>query len=146
MQQWQIEWIKDNMAMDAKLYKMRGNPDYFREKYGTPNPHFVVRGEDIEIFKGGWREHNGPACTIYGWRNGVELLPTEGKVYYGYVICAPLTEDSTPCFLGEVVHESELEPVEWDSLEPASSKNITFENSDPELNKGIEVTTLNMSR
>ena len=133
MHQWQIEAIRDEDSRDGQLYRLRGNSDYFREKYGTSNPHFVIRGEDIAIWKGGWREHSGPACTIYGWRNGVELIPTEGKVYYGYVICAPLTEDSTPCFLGEVVHESELEPVEWDSLEPITTKNITFEKSDPGL-------------
>ena len=133
MHQWQIETIREEDSRDGVLYRVKGNSGYFRGKYGTPNPHFVIRGEDIEIWKGGWREHNGPACTIYGWRNGVELLPTEGKVYYGYVICAPPTEDSSPCFLGEVVHESELEPVEWDSLEPVTTKNITFEKSDPGL-------------
>ena len=133
MQQWQIEWIKDEKARDGVLYRLKGNSGYFRGKYGTPTPSFIIRGEDTEIWRGGWKEYDGPACTIYGWRNGVELLPTEGKVYYGYVICVGPGEGSTPCFLGEVVHESELEPVEWDELELASSENITFEKSDPGL-------------
>ncbi|MBA7619935.1 MAG: hypothetical protein GH143_06560 [Calditrichaeota bacterium] len=133
MQTWQIEYFREEEAKDGILYKLRGNSDYFREKYGTSNPHYMISGEDIEAWEGGWRASNTPGCTIYGWRNGVELLPTEGKVYYGHVICGPITPDSHPILLGEVVHESELEPVEWESLVPASSEGITFESLDPGL-------------
>ncbi|MBA7713212.1 hypothetical protein ES703_122212 [subsurface metagenome] len=72
------------------------------------------------------------ACVIYGWRNGVELLPTDGKVYYGHIFCSPITPDSSPIGFGELVHESELEPHEG-ALTLSSSRNITFENSDPGL-------------
>lgn len=139
MQPWQIEIIRDKESMDGALYQLKGNSDYFRSKYGTSNPPFIIKGEDIEIWEGGWRHNSGPACTIYGWRNGVELLPTEGKVYYGYVICIAPGEGSSPALLGECVHESELEPISWDAIELASSENITFENLDPGLRMDIEV-------
>jgi hypothetical protein len=142
LEEWQIEGIRDEDARDGVLYRLKGDSDYFRGKYGTPNPPFIIKGEDIEIWEGGWKNHDGPACTIYGWRNGVELLPTEGKVYYGHVICVGPGEGSSPVQLGECVHESELEPIGWDGLELASSEKITFENSDPELNKGIRVIRL----
>ena len=133
LDQYDLEAIRGDFSKDGQLYRLRGNSDYFREKYGTSNPHFVISCEDIEAWEGGWQEWDIPVCTIYGWRNGVELLPVGGRVYYGYIICAPLTEDSSPIMLGELVHEIELEPVEWDSLEPVTTKNITFENSDPGL-------------
>jgi hypothetical protein len=133
MHQYEIETIREDYSKDGQLYRLRGNSDYFREKYGTSNPHFVISCEDIEAWEGGWQEWDIPVCTIYGWRNGVELLPVEGRVYYGYIICAPLTEGSDSIMLGELVHESELEPVGWESLAPASSENITFENLDPGL-------------
>ena len=130
MNQYELAAIREDYN---KLYRLRGKSDYFREKYGTSNPDFVIRCEDIEAWEGGWQEWDIPVCTIYGWRNGVELLPTEGKVYYGYIICAPMTELGESIMLGELVHESELEPVEWDSLETVTTKNITFEKSDPGL-------------
>ena len=114
-----------------KRYGIRGKSDYFKEKYGTPNPVIEIIGEDIELWPGGWREHNGPACTIYGWRNGVELLPIEGKVYYGHEVGTNL---------GELVHESEIEPWGEEGEPPPfqgdwidAIKNITFENMDPGL-------------
>ena len=133
MQQWLIEFFRDEEAKEGVLYRLKGNSGYFRGKYGTPNPPFIIRDEDTEIWEGGWKEWDVPACTIYGWRNGVELLPTEGKVYYGYVICIGPGEGSHPVKLGECVHESELEPIGWAELELASSENITFEKSDPGL-------------
>ncbi|GAJ23691.1 unnamed protein product [marine sediment metagenome] len=113
---------------------MKGNSDYFRGKYGTPNPPFIIRGEDTEIWPGGWKEWDIAVCIIYGWRNGVELLPTEGKVYYGHIFCSPITPDSSPVGLVELVHESELEPHEGPLTLPSS--NITFEKSDPGLIRG----------
>lgn len=139
MQQWDLDAIREDYSKDGVLYRLKGNSDYFRGKYGTPNPPYVIEGEDTEAWPGGWKECDAAACIIYGWRNGVELLPTEGKVYYGHIFCSPITPDSSPMSFGECVHESELEPIGWDELELASSKNITFEKSDPELNKGIEV-------
>ena len=120
------------MIEAGKRYRIRGNSDYFREKYETPNPIISNLREDTQVWGGGWREHDGPACTIYGWRNGVELLPIDGKVYYGHILCDPITPDSSPIGLGELVHESELEPYEG-PLTLSSSRNITFEKSDPGL-------------
>jgi len=113
-----------------KLYRIRGNSDYFREKYETPNPIISDLREDIQVWGCGWREHDGPACTIYGWRNGVELLPIDSKVYYGHVLCDPINSRFTPNPHGEVVHKSELEPYEGEWPKYASSENITFENLD----------------
>ncbi len=115
-----------------KLYRIKGNSDYFKKKYETPNPIITDLREDTEVFEGGWGAHDGPACTIYGWRNGVEFLPVDGKVYYGHVFCEPITPDSDPIPLGEVVHEGELEPYEGPLILPIS-RNITFEKSDPGL-------------
>jgi len=124
------------MIEAGKQYRIRGNSDYFREKYGIPTPIIEIKDEDTELFEGGWRAHDGPACTIYGWRNGVELLPTtDDKVYYGHVFCIPITPDSSPVGLGELVHGSELEPHEGPLTLP-SSRNITFEKSDPGLIRG----------
>ncbi len=124
------------MIEAGKRYRIRGNSDYFREKYGIPNPPFIIRGEDTEIWPGGWKEWDIAVCIIYGWRNGVELLPTNGKVYYGHIFCSPITPDSSPVGWGELVHQEELEPIGWDELELASSENITFEKSDPGLIRG----------
>uniref|UniRef100_A0A6H1Z6E2 Uncharacterized protein n=1 Tax=viral metagenome TaxID=1070528 RepID=A0A6H1Z6E2_9ZZZZ len=118
-----------------KLCRIKGHSDYFRDKYGTPNPFYLVEAEDTELWPGGWRS-GGAACTIYGKRNGVELLPTEGRIYYGHVLCEAPGSDgsySSICPLGEVVHESELEPVEDEEIDLATSVNLTFENLDPGL-------------
>ena len=66
LEEWQIEGIRDEDARDGVLYRLKGDSDYFRGKYGTPNPPFIIKGEDIEIWEGGWKNHDGPACTIYG--------------------------------------------------------------------------------
>jgi len=113
------------------LFRIRGHSEYFRDKYGTANPYYLVEEEDTEAWEGGWRASGAAACTIYGKRNGVELLPTEGRVYYGHVLCeAP---GGGICPVGEVVHESELEPVDGEEIDLATSGNITFENMDPGL-------------
>lgn len=118
------------------LFRIKGHSEYFRDKYGDSNPCYLVEAEDTELWPGSWRAHDGPACTIYGKRNGVELLPTEGRVYYGHVLCEAPGGDgslSSICPVGEVVHESELEPVEDEEIDLATSENITFENMDPGL-------------
>ena len=119
------------MIEAGKRYRTRGNSDYFKEKYGTPNPVIEIIGEDTELWPGGWAKQNNQACIIYGWRNGVELVPIEGKVYYGHEMGTNL---------GELVHESELEPWGEEGEPPPfhgdrmeAIKNITFETSDPGL-------------
>lgn len=123
--------------MKGKRFRIRGNSDYFKEKYGTPNPVIKIQGEDTELWLGGWKQSMVAACVIYGWRNGVELLTTDDKVYYGHIFCSPITPDSSPVGLGELVHESELEPHEGPLTLP-SCRNITFEKSDPVLIRGIQ--------
>jgi len=120
------------MIESGKRYRIKGNSDYFKDKYGTPNPVIEIEAEDVALWPGGWKGSMAAACVIYGWRNGVELLPTDGKVYYGHIFCSPITPDSSPIGFGELVHVSELEPCEG-SLTLPSSRNITFEKSDPGL-------------
>ena len=118
------------------LFRIKGHSEYFRAKYGTPNPYYMVEGEDTNLWPDVWRASGAAACTIYGKRNGVELLPTEGRVYYGHVLCEAPGSDgsfSSICPVGEVVHESELEPVEDEEIDLATSVNLTFENMDPGL-------------
>ena len=121
--------------MKGKRFRIRGNSDYFKEKYGTPNPVIKIQGEDTELWLGGWKQSMVAACVIYGWRNGVELLTTDDKVYYGHIFCSPITPDSSPVGLGELVHGSELEPHEGPLTLP-SPRNITLEKSDPGLIRG----------
>ncbi|MBA7641338.1 hypothetical protein ES703_49015 [subsurface metagenome] len=123
------------MIEAGKRYRTRGNSDYFKEKYGTPNPIIEIIGEDTELWKGGWQHSRAAACIIYGWRNGVELLPIEGKVYYGHEISTNLVE---------LIHETELEPWGEEGEPPPfqgnrldAIKNITFETSDPCLNPAV---------
>jgi len=120
------------MIESGKRYRIKGNSDYFREKYDIPNPIIEIEAEDVALWPGGWKEWDIAVCIIYGKRNGVELLPMDGKVYYGQIFCSPITPDSSPIGLGELVHESELEPHEGPFTLP-SSRNITFEKSDPGL-------------
>lgn len=34
------------MIESGKRYRIRGNSDYFREKYGTPNPNIEIKVDD----------------------------------------------------------------------------------------------------
>jgi len=113
----------------GKRYRVRGNSDYFKEKYGTPHPVIKIIGEDSELWSGGWAEQNNPACIIFSYRSAVEFL--SGKVYYGHEISTDL---------GELVHETELEPWGEEGEPPPfqgdrmdAIRNITFENLDPAL-------------
>lgn len=119
------------MIEAGKQYRIKGNSDYLRDKYGTPHPIIKIEGEDTELFPGGWQGSNA-ACIIFGYRCGIDRLPFNGKIYYGHIQCAPPTPDSSSVSLGELVHESELEPYEGSFILP-SSRNITFESSDPSL-------------
>jgi len=82
---------------NGKTYRIKGDSDYFKDKYGTPNPDIRIEGTDTEVFGGSWGDQNGnPACILYAIRSvGV---PLSGQVYYGKING-----------LGELVHESELE-------------------------------------
>jgi len=119
------------MIETGNRYRIKGNSDYFKEKYGTPNPVIEMIGEDTDLWPGGWKEWDYAVCIIYGWRNGVELLPVSGRVYYGHEIGTDL---------GELVHETEIEPWGKEGEPPPfqgdwmdAIKNITFEKSDPGL-------------
>ena len=96
------------MIESGKRYRIKGSSDYFKDKYGTPNPIIEIEAEDVALWPGGWKEWDIAVCIIYGWRNGVELLPTDGKVYYGHIECAPPTPGSSSVRLGELVHQEEL--------------------------------------
>lgn len=120
------------MIEKGERYRIKGNSDYFRDKYGTPNPIIKIEGEDIELFPGGWGKQTGnPVCIIFSYRSAVERLPLTSKVYYGHEIGTNL---------GELVLETELEPWGEEGEPPPfqgdrldAIKNITFEKSDPDL-------------
>lgn len=84
---------------NGKTYRIKGDSEYFKDKYGTPNPDIRVEGTDEEVFGGSWGDQKGnPACLLYAIRAGFGKLPLSGQVYYGKING-----------LGELVHESELE-------------------------------------
>lgn len=83
----------------GETYQIKGNSEYFRDKYGVSNPFIVIEGTDREIFGGSWMNQNGNfACMLYAMRS--TGVPISGQVYYGKVEG-----------LGECVHESELKEV-----------------------------------
>lgn len=83
----------------GKIYKIKGKSEYFKNKYGTSNPEFILEDEDINVFGQSWMTMNGnPTALLYAMR-GVNI-PISGRVYYGKINN-----------LGELVHESELEEV-----------------------------------
>ena len=42
-----------------------GTPDYFKEKYGGPNPVFEVEGLDVDVFGKSWGMMDGnTACLL----------------------------------------------------------------------------------
>ena len=83
--------------MKNKCYRIKGNSKYFRQKYGTPNPIILIKGEDKDIWACGWAASNAVVCHLYSIRVKEEGLPIFGKVYYGKI-------DE----FEELVHESEL--------------------------------------
>ena len=83
----------------GKVYRIRGQSEYFKAKYKTTNPLITVEGTDKELFGCFWGGLNkNPAAMFYGMRVGYEGLPFDGQVYYGHINGS-----------GELVHESELE-------------------------------------
>lgn len=84
---------------NGQTYQIKGSSEYFKNKYGTPNPFITIEGKDWEVFGKRWGSMTGnPACLMYAIRS--TGIPITGQVYYGKV-------DG----LGEVVHESELGEV-----------------------------------
>lgn len=68
----------------------------------TPGETYKVEDEDINVFGKSWQIMEGnPAAMLYAVRSAMAFLPWDGKVYYGKIGNS-----------GELVHESELEPVE----------------------------------
>jgi len=86
----------------GQLYILKKPSIYFAKKHGNPRPVVLIEGRDIEIWPGGWMWQPGNStCLSYGMRVAAENLPTTGAVYYGKVGA-----------LGELFHETELEPYE----------------------------------
>ena len=91
--------MKDKV-IKRKKYRIKGNSQYFKKKYGTSNPIIQIEGTDEEVFGGRWAFQNGnPACLIFGIRTAMEEVG-DNKVYYGKIEG-----------FGELVDESELEEV-----------------------------------
>lgn len=90
-----------------KAYKIKGESEYLNKKYGTSNPIIVIEGTDKEVFGCYWGGLNSnPVAMLYGMRAGCEGLLLGGHVYYGHI-----------GGLGELVHESELEPTKVEEKE-----------------------------
>jgi len=86
----------------GKTYRIKGESIYLSKKYGTSNPIILIGGTDKEVLGCFWGGANGnPAAMLFGMRSGFEGLPFGGQVYYGHI-----------GGMGELVHESELEPTE----------------------------------
>jgi hypothetical protein len=91
------------IIVNGKTYKIKGNSDYFRVKYGTPNPEIIIERTDKEVF-GDWCgiQQSNPACILYAMRTGIESIDSKvGISYYGHINS-----------LGELVHETELKERE----------------------------------
>lgn len=83
----------------GKVYRIKGDSEYFKKKYGTSNPLILIEGTDKEVFGKFWGDMNGnPACIMYAVRS--VGIPIGGQVYYGKI-----------GGLGECAHESEIEPI-----------------------------------
>jgi len=92
------------MIKKNKVYRIKGESKYFKEKYGTSNPEIRIEDTDKEVFGGSWGDQQGnPACMLFGIRSGMEN-PKEGgilsDVWYGKVQG-----------FGELVYGCELEEV-----------------------------------
>lgn len=83
-------------------YRIKGSSKYFKDKYGTSNPEFELEADSRKLWPGGWGMAQGnPAALLYAMRSAFDGIGMGGTVYYGHV--GPM---------GELAHESELEPIE----------------------------------
>jgi hypothetical protein len=92
------------MAIEKNFkYKIKGNSEYFKRKYGTPNPTILIEDKQINVTGKSWMcDEGNPACICYALRINDENIPVDNNVYYGHI------ETKIGSF-GELVHESELE-------------------------------------
>lgn len=94
-----------------KTYRIKGNSEYFKKKYGTSNPIIIIEGKDWEVFGKSWGMMiDNPACLLYAVRS--PGIPIGGQVYYGKING-----------LGECVHETELEALTEAELKAIEEKN-----------------------
>ena len=89
----------------GKQYRIRGNSEYFKRKYGTSNPVIEIEGLYKEVCGRSWADASGnPGAMLFGMRLGMEMpryiIPTDDEVYYGHIRG-----------LGELVIVSELEEI-----------------------------------
>ena len=72
--------------MVGKKCKIKGNSEYFIEKYGTANPTIEIEDTDRKLFGKSWMMMGcNPAAMLYGIRSGLDGLPLGGTVYYGKI-------------------------------------------------------------
>jgi hypothetical protein len=97
------------MIEKDKSYRIKGESEYFKKKYGTCNPIIEIEDKDTDIWAGGWGVQNGnPCCMLYAIRSGfANMLHLTGQVWYGHI---NIKKDS-PIRLAELVHETELEEI-----------------------------------
>jgi len=91
-----------------KKYRIKGESEYFKEKYGTPNPMIIIEDTDKAVFGKSWLDMVGnPACCLAAFRLGREQGPAAlgTQAYYGHI-----SMPGQPS-LGEVVLGIELEEV-----------------------------------
>lgn len=88
-----------------KKYRIKGESQYFKEKYGTSNPIFKLECRDVELWRGAsWKEMmftGNWAARLFAKRVNDENLATDSVVYGGHI-------DG----LAELVNEEELEEIE----------------------------------
>lgn len=88
-----------------KVYRITGNSDYFRQKYGTPNPDFELEATDLEIWGEAWEvmaaRNFSAALFMRRMTLEADTLPINEPVYYGKIQGH-----------GELVRLSELEEIE----------------------------------
>lgn len=89
----------------GKTYRIKGNSEYFKDKYGTANPMIEIEDTDENVFGGSWEWQAGnPACMLFGMRCGMEGVEPGSKVWYGK-IGDPTLKGAR---MGELVSEKEL--------------------------------------
>lgn len=98
----------------GKSYRIKGNSEYFRDKYETPNPIIIIEDTDKKVFGGAWHDQQGnPTCILFSFRVGLEfgstVNPFTEPAYYGKI---KKKSGDHMISLGELVYERELESCE----------------------------------